>query len=455
MKEKDDGTYKVLSYYNLVAVVSVLLVVFTSYYIFTNIAFIKNNGIGFYGWLNNQSPFLAGAIGVWILGVATFIIRGVPEKILQFTIKQSTIELTLNNVDEVYDNFLRWYHNSGRSSRARTLVAKNRDYKWKDAEVGEFHDMDISAGYGKHYFIYGGRVFQLYRNEKDASQTKEIKESITITTIGRSQDQFHELLRAITPANVYQEATHIYKWSGEYWNRVGTQAARNFDSVILPDNTKNIIVNHITTFLNERDWYMEHGIPYRTGIILHGIPGTGKTSLVRALCDKFEKPLYILNLHGLSDSTLENAFDELPCDSLVLIEDIDTYTVTASRSPDDPSGEALALLTLGGLLNAIDGVIASDGRILIATTNHLDALDTALTRKGRFNLPIEIGHLTHDCVLEFFNSFYPGFEPPHKIRFRNDIVPAELQALILDNITTPDNVLKYCTDEKEIDTGEI
>ncbi len=447
MKEKiDAGSYKVLSYYNFVAVLSVISVIWASYFIYTNADLIKMSGIGFYGWLNNQSPFLAGAIGVWILGVSTFVIRGVPQQILEFTIKQSTVELTLNNVDEVYDNFLRWYHITGRSARARTLVAKNKDYKWVDSQGGEFHDMDISAGYGTHYFIYGGQVFQLRRKEKDASQTKDIKESMTITTIGRSQDKFHSLLRIITPQNVYEESTKIHKWDGEYWSKCGTQASRKLDSVILPDTTKNTIIKHINTFLSERSWYMEHGIPYRTGIILHGIPGTGKTSLVRALCDKFEKPLYILNLHGLTDKTLEDAFDELPCDSLVLIEDIDTYAVTTTRKSNDSSDilAQVSLLTLGGLLNAIDGVIASDGRILIATTNHIDTLDDALIRKGRFNLPVKIGHLSQDCVVKFFDSFYPDFSIQAGCQFRNDIVPAELQAVILDNITDPDVVLEYC-----------
>jgi len=227
----------------------------------------------------------------------------------------------------------------------------------------------------------------------------------------------------------------------------------------LPPATKNKIVDHIDTFLNEREWYTKHGIPYRTGIILHGIPGTGKTSLVRALCDKFDKPLYILRLCGISDDTLEAAFSELPKNSLVLIEDIDAYSVTNRRAPSSSSKDKptsrntvepnpsnglaeLLGLTLPGLLNAVDGIIASDGRILIATTNHIGKLDEALTRKGRFNLEVEIGHLEPGCIVEFFKNFYPDFVVP-SVQFKEDLTPADLQAVILENVENPQAVLEY------------
>ncbi len=477
MKEKneDDGNYELLSPYNFVAVASIIIVVSLLYYVAINMDTLKTIGLEFYDWLNNQSPFLAGAIGVWVLGVATYLARGIPNKIWDFTVKQLTVELTLNNIDDVYGDFLQWYHKTGRSSHARTLIAKNKDYRHVDVEAGEFHDMEVSAGYGIHYFIYGGQVFQINRTEKDASNIKDVKESMVITTIGRSQRQFHNLLNAISPEKKYGDVTEIYKWCGDYWRKYGTQASRKFDSVILPQETRDAIVNHIQTFLDERSWYIEHGIPYRTGMILHGIPGTGKTSLARALCDKFDKPLYILSLNGISDNSLEEAFAELPRDTLVLIEDIDTYAVAATRKPsnnktsnqgeptvrggskismyeeDDPidNNMMLSMLTLGGLLNSIDGVVASDGRILIATTNHVNRLDAALTRKGRFNISVEIGYLKHDCIIKFFDSFYPGFKVPTDVKFRTEITPADLQASIMDNIENPEPVLNFVLERDE------
>ena len=444
MKEK----YNLFSSYNLMG--AALLVVISSvlFYVVSNLDTLKMSGLAFYVWLNAQSPFLAGAIGIWVLGIVTFLARDIPNKVWAVVVKQTTVELTMNNIDDVYDHFLRWYHVSGRSAKARTLIAKNAEYSWVDKKSGEFHEMDISAGYGKHYFTFGGKMFQLHRELKEANQTTEVKESLTIKTIGRSQKQFHELLKVVTPPKD-ADYTIVYKWYEDYWKKCGEQAVRSFDSVVLPVDTKSKIVDHIDTFLNEREWYMNHGIPYRTGIILHGIPGTGKTSMVRALCDKFDKPLYVLRLCGISDDMLEAAFSELPKNSLVLIEDIDTYSVAGKRGDkietDDQQSKVdqFVGLTLSGLLNAVDGIIASDGRILIATTNHVGKLDDALTRKGRFNLDIEIGYLEHGCILEFFSNFYPDFDVPD-VQFKEEMTPAELQSVILENINNPGAVLEYC-----------
>jgi chaperone BCS1 len=229
-----------------------------------------------------------------------------------------------------------------------------------------------------------------------------------------------------------------------------------FDSVILPQETKDKIVSHLDTFLKEREWYLKNGIPYRTGIILHGVPGTGKTSLVRGLCQYLGKPLYIINLNALTDGQLERAFGELPRGSVCLMEDIDTYSVTNTRVENDSgddvggAGEAIAKamsgLTLAGLLNAVDGIIASDGRILIATTNHLEKLDAALVRKGRFNLTLEIGYLTDDCFRKFFANFYPNFPISPRTKFKEDMTPATLQALIIDNRYDPAYVLSQCVE---------
>jgi chaperone BCS1 len=436
--------YDLFSSYNMIAMFLLCVTSLFVWYTYTNIDEIRLYGTSAYAWLNKQNPMIAGAISLWVLGVATFLARNIPQVIWTWIIKQTTVTLTLNNIDDVYDYFILWYHKTNRSDKSRTLLAKNG--KWE--EKNDSYSVVVSAGYGVHYFTFGGKIFKFEREIKETTMGKDVKETITLKTIGRTQAQFHNLLEEITPKILKDDMTKILKWNiGDgYWRNYGYQQSRTFDSVILPTQTKNQITDHIDNFLNNKNWYNAHGIPYRTGLVFHGPPGTGKTSLVSALCDKFKKPLHIMSLSGMTDNSLELALSLLPNNALVLIEDIDTYSVTTTRqstSSIDDLSEMMGL-TLSGLLNAIDGIIASDGRILIATTNHLELLDPALIRKGRFNLSVEIGMLTDNCFVEFFKTFFPEFDIPTGIEFKNDMTPAMLQSIILDNIDGPETVLSEC-----------
>lgn len=67
-------------------------------------------------------------------------------------------------------------------------------------------------------------------------------------------------------------------------------------------------------------------------------------------------------------------------------------------------------VTLSGLLNALDGIGAQEGRILFATTNKYGALDPALVRPGRMDLHIEFKLASKDQARGLFEAFYspPG-----------------------------------------------
>lgn len=70
--------------------------------------------------------------------------------------------------------------------------------------------------------------------------------------------------------------------------------------------------------------------------------------------------------------------------------------------------EEINTLSLSGLLNALDGVAASEGRILFATTNHLERLDPALSRPGRMDVWIEFKNANRWQIEQLFNNFFPA-----------------------------------------------
>lgn len=64
------------------------------------------------------------------------------------------------------------------------------------------------------------------------------------------------------------------------------------------------------------------------------------------------------------------------------------------------------MVTFSGLLNALDGVASSEGRIIFMTTNHIEVLDPALIRPGRVDLREYVGDATPAQIRKMFERFY-------------------------------------------------
>jgi len=69
------------------------------------------------------------------------------------------------------------------------------------------------------------------------------------------------------------------------------------------------------------------------------------------------------------------------------------------------SYEADDKLNLAGLLNVLDGVVDSPGRIIVMTTNYPDKLDPALIRPGRINKRIHLGHVKHEALCDMAEHY--------------------------------------------------
>ena len=149
--------------------------------------------------------------------------------------------------------------------------------------------------------------------------------------------------------------------------------------------------------------------------------------------------VYVISLSriGLDDAALNDLISDLPgkpCKALsdnniliiflekciALMEDIDAaFSQTVNREEDNetsPSGghrenhrkppSSTSRITLSGLLNALDGVGAQEGRILFATTNKYNALDPALCRPGRMDIHVEFKLASKYQARELYRCFY-------------------------------------------------
>jgi chaperone BCS1 len=81
-------------------------------------------------------------------------------------------------------------------------------------------------------------------------------------------------------------------------------------------------------------------------------------------------------------------------------------------------------------------MLTAHGRILIATTNHVEKLDPALVRAGRIDLKLEIGFVNNEILKGFIDNFFPENKLNiSEIKLKNNLTIATLQNLILEEKT--------------------
>ena len=191
----------------------------------------------------------------------------------------------------------------------------------------------------------------------------------------------------------------LLKWTREDLQLRPEEGQSPFTGYPFPDSVGSAI-KELNGWLANEKWFRSKSIPWRRGWLLHGVPGTGKSTLVRALGMSFDLPVYIFDLSAMTNNDLVESWDSMmsntPC--IALIEDIDAIfdkrTFVGSSNPN------IAHLTFDCLLNCISGVKQADGVFLVVTTNHLEKLDPALgipdetgksSRPGRIDKYIHLG----------------------------------------------------------------
>lgn len=193
---------------------------------------------------------------------------------------------------------------------------------------------------------------------------------------------------------------------GTEWRPFGQPRRRRpLASVVLDQGIAEHILNDVTEFVDSQEWYVSRGIPYRRGYLLHGPPGSGKSSFVAALAGHLGYDICVLNLAepGLTDDRLSHALTHAPAGSLVLLEDVDS----AFQKDRDPTDRRSSFATFSGLLNALDGVAAGEERLLFMTTNHIERLDPAMIRPGRVDVIHEVGDATPHQMRTLYLNFFP------------------------------------------------
>ena len=155
-------------------------------------------------------------------------------------------------------------------------------------------------------------------------------------------------------------------------------------------------LTEVIEFLRAPDRFLQLGARIPRGVMLYGPPGTGKTMLARAVAAEASVPFhyasgseFVEKFVGVGARRVRELFDGARKlgRGVIFIDEFDAI----GRSRGGPNSHEEREQTLNQLLIELDGFSTTDEIVVIAATNRLDILDSAVLRPGRFNRKIHVG----------------------------------------------------------------
>ena len=302
----------------------------------------------------------------------------------------------------------------------------------------------IIQGFGTFYLKVKGIPFLIVeRSRVEKKNAHEETDIISIKALTFRRKGLDKLFASVDKIDLEAQefVPSVYLNDDGWWTEIG-----DIRPVMNPPmQSATDFMTDLDSFFNNKELFRKRKLPFKRGYLLHGQAGTGKTSLVLHAAQTYKMNIYITNT-PLGDDMI----NMIKPNSIILVEDIDLSVMSGNRNlkvappvksnrtpkPINTEYTQLAIekiindglgledeseeeeieekeeipvdtsAELQKMLQMLDGITTYDNCIFICTTNDIGALDSALVRPGRIDKKFEVGLLTPDEQLKYYNEFY-------------------------------------------------